>query len=137
LLAEKRDLRPKVKEIILAAPDIDAGTFKSAIAPALVGAGRPITLYASSDDKALQASRKVHGEARLGNAGKSLVVMPGVETVDATGVDTSFVAHSYYGSIPAVLADIYHIIHNSLRAYQRASLQPAGSPTAVYWMFAK
>src|SRR5918993_2555065 len=90
LLTEKPDFRSKVKEIILAAPDIDLETFKRETAAALVGSGCPITLYASSSDLALRMSMEINGYPRLGAAGPGLVVMPGLETVDATGVDTSF-----------------------------------------------
>jgi esterase/lipase superfamily enzyme len=137
LFTERPALRPRVKEIILAAPDIDADVFRTAVAPSLVSAGRPITLYASSDDIAIQASMKVHGQPRLGGAGRDLVVMSGVETIDATGVDTSLMAHSYYGSAPSVLTDISLMVHNSFRAHQRAGLQQVGSPPSLYWSFIK
>ena len=62
LLSDKPDLRNRLKEVILTAPDIDADIFKRDIAPALTAAGRPITLYASSEDLALVASKKIHGQ---------------------------------------------------------------------------
>ena len=96
LLAEDLSVRPRLKEVILTAPDIDADVFRRDIAPALVASGRPITLYASSKDLALVASKKVHGYARAGDAGPGLVVLPGIETIDASTVDTSLLAHSYF-----------------------------------------
>ena len=56
LVAEKPALRTRFREVILAAPDIDAEVFKRDIAPKLA----PATLYASSQDKALELSRKFH-----------------------------------------------------------------------------
>jgi len=88
-------LRDKIKEIILAAPDIDAEVFRRDIAPRLAEGPRKVTLYASSRDVALAASRKIHGSPRAGDSGSGLVVVNGVETVDATNQDTSFLGHSY------------------------------------------
>ena len=48
LMTEKPALRSRLREIILAAPDIDADVFKRDIAPALAATGAPVTLYASS-----------------------------------------------------------------------------------------
>jgi len=138
LLTEKPDFKSKVKEIILAAPDIDADTFKREIAPALVTSGCPITLYASADDFALQMSMTFHGYPRLGAGGQNRVVMPGVETVDATGVDASFLGHSYYGSVRPVLSDISGILHNGWRAAQRVTtLSQTGVPPSAYWTVKK
>jgi hypothetical protein len=46
-------------------------------------------LYASSEDLALVASKSVHGAQRAGDSGPGLVLVPGIETIDATGIDTS------------------------------------------------
>jgi esterase/lipase superfamily enzyme len=80
---EKPTRRSRIKEIVLAAPDIDGDVFKRDIAPALAEIGKPITLYASEDDRALIASREVHGAGRAGDAGRWLVIAPGIETLHA------------------------------------------------------
>jgi len=66
------ELRTKIREIILAAPDIDADTFKNEIAPRIIAAKSAtthLTLYASSRDEALMASKVFHGYARGGGCG--------------------------------------------------------------------
>jgi len=94
VMNEKPELRSKIKEIILAAPDIDADVFKNEIAPQMVSKiQKPITLYVSSDDMALKASKLLHGNPRAGDAGETIVLLKGIETIDATGVDTSFMSH--------------------------------------------
>lgn len=93
LLTEKPALRDRVKEVILAAPDIDASVFKRDIAPSLAAQGLPVTLYASSRDKALLASKKAHGYPRAGESGSDLVVVPGIDTVDASKVSCDFIGH--------------------------------------------
>jgi esterase/lipase superfamily enzyme len=135
LLAEKPSLRQRLTEVILTAPDIDADVFKRDIAPALTESGRPITLYASSEDLALVASKKVHGYPRAGDSGQGLVVVPGIETIDATGTDTSLLGHSYFAETRSVLSDIFYLIRNGQRAEQRFGLQRVDTQAGKYWVF--
>jgi len=134
LIKDKPSLRNRLKEVILAAPDIDVDVFKRDIAPALTAAGRPITLYASSRDLALETSEKVHKYPRAGDSGQGLVVLPGIETIDATAVDTSLFGHSYIAGSPSVLRDVSNLIQNGKRADQRL-LRGMDSPAGRYWMF--
>lgn len=134
LHATQPALAQKITEIILSAPDIDAGVFRQDIAPRLASAARPITLYASSQDLALAASRAVHGHARAGDSGAELLILPGVETVDATGVDTGFLKHSYFAEQRSALSDIFYLIHNNARADQRF-LDAVDSAGGRYWTF--
>jgi len=134
LLTLKPAVASRLREVILAAPDIDAEVFRRDIAPALTQAAT-VTLYASSDDLALVASKKVHGYPRAGDAGDGLVVLKGIETIDATGVDASFLSHSYYAETRSVLADMFYLVRESKRANQRFGLRPAQSPAGGYWEF--
>lgn len=102
-------------EIVLAAPDVDADTFRDDLAPALLPTASRVTLYASSRDAALQLSRKVHGYPRAGEAGEGLVVVPGLETVDVSEVSGS---HSYIGNNGRVLDDLGALL---LRRAKRAA----------------
>lgn len=135
VIAARPDLAARLREIILTAPDIDADVFRRDIVPALARAGNPVTLYASSNDEALQMSKRAHGYARAGDSGTDLVVAPGMETVDASRVDTDFIGHSYYAEGRSALADMYYLINQQLRAGQRAGLQPVDAPTGRYWTF--
>ncbi len=120
------ELRAKIREIILAAPDIDADTFKDEIAPRIIAAELPtthLTLYASSKDEALLASKKFHGYARAGDAGDLQLMLAGLEYIDASSVDTGFLGHSYYGDNRSVIADIHYLIDGHLRACKRFSLK--------------
>lgn len=136
LLAEKPELKARFREVILAAPDIDAEVFKRDIAPKFVDAGVSLTLYASSQDKALVASRTFHGYPRAGDSGDRLVVMPGIETVDATHVDSEdwLLGHSYYGS-RSILSDLFYLIKNGHRAKDRFSLKTVATPAGNYYEF--
>jgi esterase/lipase superfamily enzyme len=127
----------RLKEVILAAPDIDAEVFKRDIAPALLASGSPITLYASSTDLALEASKRVHGYPRAGDSGLGLVVMAGIETIDATNVDTSFLGHGYFRESRAVISDIFYLIQHGLRAGNRSGLRREDTTVGPYWIFRK
>ena len=133
LMSERPELRGKFREIILLAPDVDADVFKRDIAPALLAGGRPVTLYASSKDKALQASKKLHGYPRLGDAGADLTIVPGIETLDASSVETDFLGHSYYSYANSVLTDIKEIIAGIGHAAQRSRPQQVVDPLGRYW----
>lgn len=135
LLTEKPALRNRLKEVILTAPDIDADVFKRDIAPALTATGRPVTLYASSEDLALVASKKVHGYPRAGDSGQGLVVVPGIETIDTTHVDTSLLGHSYFAEARSVISDMFYLIRNDQRAAQRFGLRPVDTQVGRYWEF--
>jgi len=63
-----RGVSPKIKDVMLAAPDIDVDVFRRAIAEIdAEGKTPPVTLFVSQDDRALSFSRWVAGDApRLG-----------------------------------------------------------------------
>jgi esterase/lipase superfamily enzyme len=97
-----------IRGIILAAPNIDAGVFKQNIAPIICSASN-VTLYASSKDLALLASMQFHGGyISAGDVrGGEVVIASGMETIDATAVDTSLLGHSYFAERRSVIADIF------------------------------
>ncbi len=143
LLERRKDLAPRFEQLVLAAPDIDAEVFKRDIAPRFVALGRPVTLYASSNDSALGASRKVHGNPRAGESGRSLLIAGGVETIDASDIETDFLGHSYFGDTRPLLTDLTLLVRHGMRAAQRPSLVertlPAGTDGTAghYWAFKK
>ena len=83
------------------------------------------------------ASKKVHGHARAGDSGAGLVVVPGIETIDVSTLDTSLLGHSYYGSSDPILLDIRGIVHGALPAAQRPFLLPRSYGGLTYWVFEK
>ncbi|WBA44238.1 alpha/beta hydrolase [Hymenobacter canadensis] len=132
LVAENPALAPRIKEIVLAAPDIDADIFREQIAPKLSNRFGGITLYASSKDQALLASQKVHKEPRAGQGGATLVVTKGVETVDASNIDTSLLGHSYIAEEQELLADLADLFKGQ-RAKQRFGLRNKSGRSGMYW----
>jgi esterase/lipase superfamily enzyme len=90
-------------QVVLAAPDIDADTFRDDIAPRILSASSRVTLYASSKDVALSASKAFHGYARAGDSGDGAVVVAGMDTIDVSSVSST---HSYVGDNGWVLDDL-------------------------------
>ena len=143
LAIEAPNLRASIKAIILAAPDIDADVFKRDIAPRFVPANvtdpaAPIvTLYVSKHDLALAASKKFHSYPRVGDCSDGIAFVPGVETVDASSVDTDIfsLGHSYFGYSRSVLSDIHALVVERLHAEKRFGLRTIDSPAGKYWAF--
>jgi len=126
-----------LREMILVAPDIDADLFRQDVAPRLAKTDIHVTLYASSGDRALMASRAFHGYARAGESGDGLVIVPGVETVDASTASTGLIGHSYFTEDRRIMEDIYGILQTGQRADNRFGLAPVDSTKGRYWTFRK
>ncbi len=97
-LTSPADSSPRLHEVVLAAPDVDSRVFRREILPRLAPHATRITMYASSDDDALRASRLVNGVGRLGLGGDSLVVIDGMDTIDASRVSADVLGHTLFGN---------------------------------------
>lgn len=128
-----QDQQKLFNQVVLAAPDIDADIFKKRIAPHILEKANRITMYTSGADLALIASRYFNRGPRAGDSGRGITLYPGIETIDASAVDTSLLGHSYYGSNVSVLHDIRRLLANQPIA-NRQYLRPA-SDQSVYWTF--
>lgn len=124
----------RFREVILAAPDIDAGIFRQIASAAASEAGR-VTLYASSADRALAASEHFHRFSRAGEAGRNIVITRSSDTVDATRADTSLLGHSYFADTRSVLADLFSLIRYDLPPQSRFGLEKQMLNQQIYWKF--
>lgn len=129
-LAVKYDgeTRPKFNEIILAAPDIRMSDFAKKILPAVKSKHR-VTLYASSNDKALNESKKANKGERAGDMGENPVLVDGVQVVDATKVNNSFIGHTYWAESVAVIHDLA-LVMKGKQPLERGLMQDK-----TYWTF--
>ncbi len=134
---DQTDERNKIKEIILASPDIDADVFVEQIMPRLVTPQSQITIYSSSKDNALLLSRYIHGDERLG--GGQIVYDEYIDFIDATNVKNDFLGHSYFGNNNSVLSDIYYLIVKGLDVSDRfleKIIPPSDSDSpGIYYRF--
>jgi len=120
--------KPDFNQVMLAAPDMDAEVFRDELAPRMRKIARGITLYGANDDMAIHASREAHDTPRAGEGGENLPIIDGIDSIDVTGIDASFLKHSYIGGV-SVLADIAQLICEGKKTADRHGItkrQPAG-----------
>jgi esterase/lipase superfamily enzyme len=124
---------PLIDELVMAAPDIDAGEFPG-LAQRVKPAARRLTLYVSQYDDALKLSGLLREAARAGDASAGIMIVPGVDTIDASAVDNDLIGHSYYGENRQVLADIFNLLRSHQPPADRFGLRPAESEGREYWI---
>lgn len=134
LLSERPELRPRFREVLLVAPDLDPDVFRRELAPAIMQGGTRVTLYASNRDKALLASKKLHGQVRLGDA-SPVTILPGMDSIDATEVETDLLGHSYFAEAKHVLSDLLAVIRERQPVSLRAWLKEVIGRDGRYWRF--
>lgn len=141
LNARSPDLVRRVRSVVLASPDIDAGLFDRDVARAFMAPERTVTIYASNRDTALAASSRLHGFRRLGDLGckfaptaerTAATATPtgpcyphldgtsGVRVIDTSAVSQSPFGHSDFIASPAGSADLCRVINNLAEQGRRA-----------------
>lgn len=126
------------QQVILAAPDVDGGVFTQR-AQVFQQAAARVTLYASEHDRALWLSEGVHGYPRAGDAGEDLVVVPGIDTVDASDVSGPVLSlrHSYAAEQPRLLRDIDRLLRKNQPPPRGKNLVRNLKGTLPFWTFAR
>jgi esterase/lipase superfamily enzyme len=123
-------------QVVFAAPDFDADTLAD-LAAQLSSRARRYTLYASSGDLALRASRELRrGLRRAGESGDDLLVVNGIDTIDASHVDTSLLGHGYFGE-RTILGDIFYLLKDRKSPDERFGLIRRTRANLKYWEMAK
>ncbi len=121
-------------QIILAAPDIDAKSFKENIAPKLMKKTKKYTLYTSSTDHALFSSNLFHGfTSRLGRSPLSYKTNQYINTINASNTEY-FTGHSYYAESCILIDDIGYVINNDLSTQERGLTMNIDNN---FWIFSK
>jgi len=122
-----------VQQLALAAPDIDRNVFEG-LAAVLRSSARRVTLYASSNDRALWISKLLHRGPRAGDAGEAMLALDGVDAIDASRVDSSLVGlnHGYFAGKLSVLSDLALLLRQDTPPGQRPGLQAA--PGSRHWL---
>lgn len=132
-LVTPADSAARFAQVVLAAPDIDARVFRRELLPVLVAHSGRVTLYASSDDDALRASRAVSGVWRLGLGGDSLTVVDGMDTIDATRVRGDALGHTLFGNA-GFLSDLALLVGEGKPPGERRLL-PVRRGDLTFWRF--
>lgn len=127
--------KPMFNQVALMAPDVDAALFQQMANQMELSAHR-ITLYASSRDAALRLSNYFAGYQRAGEGLPHLLVVPGLDTVDASAVDTSMLGlyHSYFADSTTILSDLFRNF-TGVPASSRQGLHAVATAAGKYWRF--
>jgi esterase/lipase superfamily enzyme len=124
---------PLLDQVVLAAPDVASEGFGQLIVKASPVA-RHFTLYVSEGDSALRASTFWNSGARAGDSSEGVMILPGVDTIDASAAESDMVGHSYYGESWAILADIFSLLKTGMGPDKRFGLQAAQADGQRYWV---
>ena len=121
-----------VDQVIWASPDVAAQSFASRL-PAVQHLANRMTLYASSEDRALALSSLFQGGTqRAGDASAPLpIVLPGLDTVDTTRVDSDALGHIDFAG-PA-LDDFRAVVWHELDPDDRCILAPIDRPAGAHY----
>lgn len=63
-----------------------------------------------------------------------MVVVQGIDTIDASNVDTSLLGHGYFGE-RTVLGDIFYLLKDGKGPDDRYGLEPRLRRNVRYWEF--
>ncbi len=119
---------------VAAAADVDADKFAND-SGYFEKLSRRVTLYGSSNDQALMISKRIRsGYPRAGDGGKNILVVPGLDTVDASAARTDFMGHSYFIEQRDILEDIRAALRGTAPP-QRPKLQPSPPAKPGYWIY--
>lgn len=125
------DRKPMFRQVVFAAPDVDAEDFTDRVTTIGWMANR-MTLYASSKDRALQLSSIVNGGYRRAGDAEALVTVPGLDTIDTTEVGGEGLGHGDFAE--RALDDFRAVVWLSLEPKSRCVLTERKNPSGVdYW----
>lgn len=125
----------KLGQVLFVAADVYVDMFKQQF-PLIRDSGASYTSYASESDRALFVSSWLHKAERVGAIQPTPFVTDGLETIDATAVDTSFLGlglgHSYFSDKRSLITDIGILVGEGLPASRRGLFL---APTPRHWYF--
>jgi esterase/lipase superfamily enzyme len=120
-------------QFFLAAADVDVDKFKQ-LAHAYREVAARATLYVSKRDLAVEASRWLHQFPRVGLM-PPVTVIDGLDTINVTNSDLTFLGHGYVADSRDVLVDMHTLIHHNAPPDQRFGLRPTTSELGErYWL---
>lgn len=119
------------RHIVLMAPDVNAIVFRD-LAAAIRSKAERVTLYVSPRDKALSFSR---WRSMYPRAGEVIQVYPGIDTIDASDVDTSLLCHSYFAGSRSILGDMFILFKHGHPPEKRFGLQICSSDGGNFYRF--
>ena len=144
------------EDVVLTAPDVDLATFDSQFRREIGAMARHLTVYVSSNDRALLASRIVNrgrrrGESTLNKREISQdqleeairlaeLVEPDSDTialVDVTPVNRTINFHNFYLESPEVFNDLYLRLFNTEAPHHRSLYPIKARDGSIYWILTR
>nr|WP_276509249.1 alpha/beta hydrolase [Pseudoclavibacter chungangensis] len=122
-----------LRNLFLGAPDIDQSEFLND-ASAYGQARGTMTLYGSNSDTALLISSLLHQTARAGLMPPP-VLTDGVDTIETSGIDSSWLRHSGILESPVIHADIAQIRSGITDPDDRTGLHRVDATPVPYWRY--
>ena len=123
-----------LKQVFLAAPDIDEDLFRD-LSDVYHSMATRTTMYVSSKDLALNSSGIIHDHPRAGYT-PPVTVVEGVDTVEVSNIDLTYLGHGYVANARPVLVDMYNVMATDAAPNRRFGLQPAFTDDGEkYWEF--
>lgn len=123
-----------LRNLFLGAPDIAQTEFLSKVT-VYAQAAQKTTMYGSNSDAALILSRVINKNPRVGLMPPPALAT-GIDTIESSRVDLSFVGHNAITNARAIQSDIFLVQDGKLSPDTRPNLQRIGAPSRIpYWRF--
>jgi hypothetical protein len=101
--------------------------------PGIKGLGSRVTLYASSNDDVLILSGKITDFRRAGDSRPAILVVDGVDSIDASAVNTGL-GHFPVASVKTVIDDLAALLRYGRPPDGRTELM-RHDPAPIWWAF--
>lgn len=119
-------------QIFLAAPDVDVDLFKD-LSKVYSEVSNKTTMYVSREDMALMSSGIIHKAPRVGYT-PPVTVVEGIDTIEVTDIDLTFLGHGYVADARPVLSDMHNLMMTGKGPDLRFALKRIESAAdGVYW----
>ena len=149
--ADLADAETEIEDVVLTAPDVDHDEFDNQFKQEIKALARNLTVYVSSNDRALLISRIINRERRRGESTLSPdqleeairvadLVEPGSELVtlvDVTPVNRTRNFHNFSLETPEFFDDLYLRLTNTDMPRSRLIYQVQAPNGAVYWVLTR
>jgi esterase/lipase superfamily enzyme len=149
--ADLADAETEIEDVVLTAPDVDHDEFDNQFKQEIKALARNLTVYVSSNDRALLMSRIINRGRRRGESTLSPdqleeairvadLVEPGSELVtlvDVTPVNRTRNFHNFSLETPEFFDDLYLRLTNTDMPRSRLIYQVQAPNGAVYWVLTR
>jgi len=147
--ADLADREKEIDHVFLAAPDVGDDEFNSQFKAEITALANAVTVYVSSDDKALLLSGCIHGGKRLGRTRaekqeqfEEMIDLLELEAkgaeeitvIDVSPVNRATLEHTFYVELSEFYDDLYVRLMNPHPVNARRLYRTDYSNGAVYWI---